>query len=76
VVQERARLDVVQFKMGMTTVHIAEPEICLQAMEWCVSQFPSKSWKVNHRWPHVGYDFYFKDPLAATLFGLKWAGSV
>lgn len=60
----------------MITVHVENVDTCLGAIEWCSKHLSSKLWAVETRWPAAGYDFQFKDAQAATLFGLKWAGTV
>lgn len=63
-------------ELGMTKIHIADTTKCMQAVEWCVENVPSKLWKMDAQWPATGYDFVFNDPKAATLFSLKWAGNI
>lgn len=60
----------------LITVHLKDPGLACEAVEWCEQHIPSEIWKLDMFWPASGYDFTFKDSKAATLFSLKWAGSV
>jgi hypothetical protein len=61
---------------SMITVHLKDPGLACQAVEWCEENIPSDIWKFDMFWPASGYDFIFKDSKTATLFSLKWAGSI
>lgn len=61
---------------ALITVHLRDPGLACEAVEWCEQNIPSEIWKLDIFWPAKGYDFTFKDSKAAALFSLKWAGSV
>ena len=60
----------------LVTVHITDPGIACEAVEWCEQNIPTEIWKLDMHWPARGYDFVFDNSKSATMFSLKWAGAV
>ena len=60
----------------MITIHIHNIDTCYEAIEWCASNLPLESWKLdNFTWPAAGLNFSFTDTNRAVLFSLKWLNS-
>lgn len=62
--------------VNLITVQLNDPGVACEAIAWCEKNVTRDGWDFNMFWPANGYDFSFKDSKSATLFSLKWAGSV
>ena len=60
----------------MNTVIIDDVNTCCSAVIWCQSNIPEEEWTLSMSWPADSYTFEFADSKWATMFNLKWAGTV
>jgi hypothetical protein len=56
---------------------VKDTRIAFEAVEWCIERFSNEDWDIrpsNQGWRI--YNFEFKKPQDATLFGLTWSEHV